>query len=167
MFLKKIKVPKQLFFLTVVSCLACPLELLAIDSNVRIEMERATHKEVRVALTQFVLGEGIGDPRGLGMEARKILENDLRLTEMFVQLEPETYKDLEQKEKGKRAVDLWAWHQVGAQWLIKTEYSVISGDKLSLVFRLYDTVSEKFLLGKRYFISEKKLIAESGPPLRR
>jgi len=65
---------------------------------------------------------------------------------------------LEQKEKGKRAVDLWAWHQVGAQWLIKTEYSVISGDKLSLVFRLYDTVSEKFLLGKRYFISEKKLM---------
>ena len=158
MFLKKSKVPRQLFFLVMVSCLMCPLELLAVDSNVRIEMERATHKEVRVALTQFVRGEGVGDPRGLGMEARKILENDLRLTEMFVQLEPEVYENLEQKEKGKRAVDLWAWHQVGAQWLIKTEYSVVPGGKLSLVFRLYDTVSEKFLLGKRYFISERKLM---------
>jgi len=70
----------------------CPLELLAVDSNVRIEMERATHEEVRVALTQFVRGEGVGDPRGLGMEARKILENDLRLTEMFVQLNPRFMK---------------------------------------------------------------------------
>ena len=104
MFLKKSKVHRQLFFLVMVSCLMCPLELLAVDSNVRIEMERATHKEVRVALTQFVRGEGVGDPRGLGMEARKILENDLRLTEMFVQLEPETYEELERKEKGKKAV---------------------------------------------------------------
>jgi len=105
MFLRKIKVPRQLFFLIMVSCLMCPLELLAVDSNVRIEMERTTRKEVRVAVTKFVLGEGIGDPQGLGMEARKILENDLRLTEMFVQLEPEVYENLEQKEKGKRAVD--------------------------------------------------------------
>jgi len=83
MFLKKIKVSRQLFFLVMVSCLMCPIELLAVDSNVRIEMERATHKEVRVAVTKFILGEGIGDPKGLGMEAREILENDLRLTEMF------------------------------------------------------------------------------------
>ena len=71
MFLKKSKVPRQLFFLVMVSCLMCPLELLAVDSSVRIEMERATHKEVSVAVTQFVLGKGIGDPKGLGMEARK------------------------------------------------------------------------------------------------
>ena len=108
----------------------CPLELLAVDSNVRIEMERATYKEVRVAIDPVCAREkGIGDPKGLGMEARKILENDLRLTEMFVQLESEVYENLEQKEKGKRAVDLWAWHQVGAQWLIKTEYSVVPGGK--------------------------------------
>ena len=158
MFPKKTKVLRQLFFLVMVSCLMCPFELLAIDSSVRIEMERTTRKEVRVALTQFVKGEGAADPKGLGMEARRVLENDLRLSEMFVQIKPEVYESLEQQEKGKRSVDLWAWHQMGAQWLIKTEYSIIPGGKLSLVFRLYDTVSEKFLLGKRYFISERKLL---------
>ena len=158
MFPKKSKVLRQLFFLVMVSSLMCPFELLAIDSSVRIEMERTTRKEVRVALTQFVKGEGAADPEGLGMEARKVLANDLRLSEMFVQIEPEVYESLEQQEKGKRSVDLWAWHQMGAQWLIKTEYSIIPGGKLSLVFRLYDTVSEKFLLGKRYFISERKLL---------
>ena len=158
MFPKKNKILRPLFFLIVVLCIVYPIELLAVDSNVRIEMERATSKEVKIALTQFVLGEGIGDPKGLGMEARKVLKNDLRLTEMFVQLKPDVYINLEQKEKGSRVVDLWAWHQLGAQWLIKTEYSVLPGGKLSLVFRLYDTVNEKFLLGKRYFISERKLI---------
>ena len=158
MFPKKTKVLRQLFFLVMVSCLMCPFELLAIDSSVRIEMERTTRKEVRVALTQFVKGEGAADPEGLGMEARRVLENDLRLSEMFVQIEPEVYESLEQQEKGKRSVDLWAWHQMGAQWLIKTEYSILPGGTLSLVFRLYDTVSEKFLLGKRYFISERKLL---------
>ena len=49
----------------------CPFELLAIDSSVRIEMERTTRKEVRVALTQFVKGEGAADLEGLGMEARE------------------------------------------------------------------------------------------------
>jgi TolB protein len=158
MFPKKNKNLRPLFFLVVVFCLVYPIELLAVDSNVRIEMERATSKEVRIALTQFVLGKGVDDPKGLGVEARKVLENDLRLTEMFVQVKPDVYVNLEQKEKGTRTVDLWAWHQVGVQWLIKTEYSVIPGGKLSLVFRLYDTVNEKFLLGKRYFISERKLI---------
>ena len=158
MFPKKNKILRPLFFLIVVLCLFYPIELLAVDSNVRIEMERATSKEVKIALTQFVLGEGVDDPKGLGVEARKVLENDLRLAEMFVQVKPDVYVNLEQKEKGTRTVDLWAWHQVGAQWLIKTEYSVIPGGKLSLVFRLYDTVNEKFLLGKRYYISEKKLI---------
>ena len=158
MFPKKSKILRSLFFLIVVLCLCYPIELLAVDSNVRIEMERATSKEVKIALTQFVLGEGIGDPKGLGMEARKVLENDLRLTEMFVQLKADVYINLEQKEKGSRAVDLWAWHQLGAQWLIKTEYSVLPEGKLSLVFRLYDTVNEKFLLGKRYYISERKLV---------
>ena len=79
MFLNRGKaLPGPLFFLVMFSFLVCPFELLAIDSSVRIEMERATHKEVRVALTQFVRGEGVGDPRGLGMEARKILQNDLQ-----------------------------------------------------------------------------------------
>jgi len=157
MFLKKNKVLRKIFFLIIASCLICPFDLLAVDSSVRIEMERNTRKEVRVAITPFFHHKGT-DSEGLGMEAREILKNDLRLSEMFVQIEPEVYEKLEQKERGKREVDLWAWHQTGAQWLVKTEYSIISRGQMSLVFRLYDTVSEKFLLGKRYFISENKLL---------
>ena len=92
MFLKKIKATRQLVFLIVVSCMMFPVELLALDSSVRIEMERSTRKEVKIALTQFVLGEGAVDSEELGVEARKILGNDLRLSEMFVQIESEVYE---------------------------------------------------------------------------
>jgi TolB protein len=158
MFLKKNKSPRYIVFLAMISCVVFPPELLALDSRVTIEMERSTRKEVRIALTPFMLGEGAVDSEGLGVEARKILENDLRLSEMFLQLEPKVYENLEQQERGKRKVDLWAWHQIGAQWLIKTEYSILPEGKLSLVFRLYDAVDEKFLLGKRYFVSEIKFL---------
>ncbi len=146
----KINVSLQLLFLILVSCAVWPSPLLAKDSNIRIEMERSTREEVKVAVTQFVLEENSRDPIGLGQEARKILENDLRLSGLFVKVSPAIYKDLERGERGQKEVDLWAWHQVGAQWLIKTEYNVLPEGKLSFVFRLYDTVNERFLFGKRY-----------------
>ena len=79
MFLNKSKVlVAPLFFLVIFLYLMCPLELLAVDSNVRIEMEQATRKEVRVAVTKFVLGEGIGDPqvRNRGTIGGSIANND-------------------------------------------------------------------------------------------
>ena len=158
MCLKKNNVQVQFLLLVIIAYLILPSELLAADPGIRVEMERTTRKEVRVAVTHFVLGKNSSDSENLGLEARKILENDLRLSEVFAPIASKVYEKLERKERGEKAVDLWAWHQKGAQWLIKTEYSVIPGGKLSLVFRLYDTVSERFLLGKRYFASGKKLL---------
>ncbi|HAX45590.1 MAG TPA: hypothetical protein DCX78_02030, partial [Nitrospina sp.] len=101
----KINVSLQLLFLILVSCAVWPSPLLAKDSNVRIEMERSTREEVKVAVTQFVLEENSRDPIGLGQEARKILENDLRLSGLFVKVSPAIYKDLERGERGQKEVD--------------------------------------------------------------
>ena len=147
----------ELLFLTIALYVVWPSELLAANPNVRIEMERATREEVRVAVTKFVLGKNSSDPEGLGLEARKILETDIRLSGLFVKIAPTIYESLEQKEGGEKKVDLWAWHQMGVQWLIKTEYSVMPRGKLSFVFRLYDTVGERFLLGKRYTVGKNLL----------
>ena len=65
MFLKKSKVPRQLFFLVMVPCLMCPLELLAVDSNVRIEMARATRLEAFARWADgdtLVIGTHFGTP---------------------------------------------------------------------------------------------------------
>ena len=159
MFLKKINISLQLLFLVLVSCVVWPSPLLAGDPSVRIEMERTTHQKVKVALTQFVLDKKSRDPEGLGEDVRKILENDLRLSELFMTVAPSVYEDLEQKDRESGEVDFWAWHQVGVQWLIKTDYQVTRG-RLKLTFRLYDTVSELRLLGKVY-ASSKNLMRKS------
>ena len=143
MFQKKSNIRVNLLSLTLVLYLVFASEALAADSNIRIEMERATREEVRVAVTQFVLGKNSSDPEGLGLEARKILETDLRLSELFIKVTPEIYESLEQKERGKKEVDFWAWHQIGAQWLIKTEYSIFGrykfvGDKILMKVEIYN-----------------------------
>ena len=159
MFLKMNDFLSRFLFLAIVLYSILPISFVAAaDPGVRIEMERTTHKNVRVAVTQFTLSKGSAGSKKLELEAYKILENDLRLSEIFLQIAPNIYKNLEQKEIGKKGVDLWAWHQLGVQWLIKTEYSILPDGKLSLTFRLYDTVSEKFLLGKRYSVTEKKFL---------
>ncbi len=150
MFLKMNSFLLRFLFLAIVLYLIWPISFVAADPGVRIEMKRTTHKNVRVAVTQFTLIKGSTGSKKLELEAYKILENDLRLSEIFLQIAPNIYKNLEQKEIGKKEVDLWAWHQLGAQWLIKTEYSIMPNGKLSLTFRLLDTVSEKFLLCKSY-----------------
>ena len=157
MFQKKNNFIERLLFLALAVYIVWPCPLLAADPNVRIEMERTTRDEVKVAVTQFVQGKNSIDSEGIGLEAQKSLEADLRLSELFVKVSPATYESLEKKERGKKKVDLWAWHQVGAQWLIKKEYSVMSDGKLSFVFRLYDTVGERFLLGKRYTVGRNFL----------
>ena len=148
----------RFLFLAIVLYSIWPISFVAADPGVRIEMKRTTHKNVRVAVTQFTLKKGSVGSKKLELEAYKILENDLRLSEIFLQIAPSIFKNLEQKEIGGKEVDLWAWHQLGAQWLIKAEYSIMPNGKLSLTFRLYDTVNEKFLLGKRYSVTEKKFL---------
>jgi TolB protein len=157
MFLKINRFLLRFLFLAIVLYSIWPISFVAADPGVRIEMKRTTHENVRVAVTQFTLMKGSAGSRRLELEAYKILKNDLRLSEIFLQIEPNVYKNLEQKELGENGVDLWAWHQLGAQWLIKAEYGIFNG-KLSLTFRLYDTVSEKFLLGKRYSVTKNFLL---------
>ena len=157
MFLKKNNIRTKLLFLALALCVVLPSQSYGSDTSVRIEMERTTREEVRVAVTQFELGKNSSDSEGLGLEAHKILEADLLLSELFVKITPKVFESLERKERGNKKVDLWAWHQVGVQWLIKTEYSVLPKGKLSFVFRLYDTVGEKFLLGKRYTVGKNLL----------
>jgi TolB protein len=121
------------------------------EPQVRIDLERETQKKVSVAITDFVLKDSIADIMGIGKEAKKILEKDLRLSEWFSPLNRPVFEELEKMERSTSELDYRSWRQVGAQWLIKTEYSVMKNGKGQVfVFRLYDAVNKRFLFGKRY-----------------
>ena len=128
-----------------------PVRAVLADPRVRIDLERETHKKVVVAVTDFVLDDSIADFMGIGNEAKKILEKDLVLSEWFTLLQKPVFEDLERMELSRQGVDYRSWRQLGAQWLIKTEYSVLrNGKGQAFTFRLYDAVNKRFLLGKRY-----------------
>ncbi|HIJ50584.1 MAG TPA: Tol-Pal system beta propeller repeat protein TolB [Nitrospinae bacterium] len=121
-------------------------------------MEKATQKKVSLAITDFVLKGDGSDVRGMGKEARSILENDLRLSELFSPLRKPVFEELERMERSGSKVDYRSWKQVGAQWVIKTEYRIISkGRGQVFTFRLYDAINKRFILGKRYKASPQLL----------
>jgi len=149
---------KKLMGLILISVLAIPALCLAAGSNVRIELERETREKVKIAVTPFVLEANYEDASGLGGESRKILENDLSLSELFDVVPDRVYSTLLSSEAGKTTVDYVGWGQVGVQWLLKTEYKVNPLDKsFNVTFRIYETATEKFLIGKRYTTTEKYL----------
>lgn len=135
-----------------------PSSVSAQDSKIRIELERETRKKVNIAIPEFVLEENYEDPSGLGNESRKILENDLKLSEQFVLVDPSVYQDIALLERTRKTVDYNSWSQMGAQWLLKTNYKINPLDKsFNVTFRLYETATERFILGKRYTSTKKFL----------
>lgn len=128
------------------------------EPQVRLDMEKATQRKVSLAITDFVFKGGGSDARGMGKEARSILEKDLLLSELFSFLRKPVFEKLERMERSGSEVDYRNWRQVGAQWVIKAEYRMISkGRGQVFTFRLYDAVNKRFMLGKRYKASSQLL----------
>lgn len=135
-----------------------PAFVFAKDSKIRIELERETRKKVNIAIPEFVLEPTYEDPAGLGKESLEILKNDLKLSEQFDLIDPAMFKELALLEQKRKTVDYNSWDQMGAQWLLKTEYKINPLDKsFNVTFRLYETATERFLLGKRYTSTKKFL----------
>jgi TolB protein len=120
------------------------------DSDIFVELSKETRDEVIIAVPGFVpVGTGVDET--MGAKGRDILENDLRLFELFVPVARNVYAGLEANESQGDQVDYSAWSQLGVQWLILGQYQKsLSGDKYKFIFRLYDVVNEQFLAGKRY-----------------
>jgi TolB protein len=128
------------------------------ETQVDIDLERETRKKVALAITDFVMPDSGADILGIGKEAKKILQKDLILSELFSLLPEQIFEELEKIERSSSKVDYRSWRQVGAQWLIKTEYALTEKGKGQVfTFRLYDAVSKRFLLGKRYKASRELL----------
>ena len=135
-----------------------PSFVFAQDSKIRIELERETRKKVSIAIPEFVLEETYEDPAGLGKESLEILKNDLKLSEQFDLIDPSVFKETALLERKRKTVDYNSWNEMGAQWLLKTDYKINPLDKsFNVTFRLYETATERFLLGKRYTSTKKFL----------
>lgn len=120
------------------------------EESIFIDLVKETQSQVNIAVPHFV---ALGDvDASFAEKSRNILENDLRLFELFVPVKPNIYSELEKSEAQAEQVNYAAWRELGVQWLIKGGYekSLSGDDKYKFVFRLFDVVNEQFLVGKRY-----------------
>lgn len=121
------------------------------QAEVMIDITKKTRPEVTIAIMRFVALDLSVDKFGLGEKGRQILENDLRLSELFQPVQRDLFTSLESDKIGQPQVDYDAWSRLGVQWLVNAQYAVSKNNKLvTVVFRLYDIVNDQFLLGKRY-----------------
>lgn len=135
-----------LFFL----CVMFPSAVMG-QSDVVINIAQDTKPEVNIAITGFTGLDPSTDKIGIGKKGRQILENDLRLSELFQPVNRNLFGGLESDRIGKPEVDYMAWSQLGVQWMVNTQYAISKKNQLvTIIFRLYDIVNEQFLLGKRY-----------------
>jgi len=120
------------------------------EESIFLDLVKTTQNKVNIAVPHFV-SSGRGEDESFAEKSRNILQNDLRLFELFVPVAPNTYSELAKSEASTGQVNYAAWNQLGAQWLIKGQYEKsLSGDKYKFTFRLFDVVNEQFLVGKRY-----------------
>ena len=99
------------------------------EPKIRIELEKETRKKVNIAIPEFSLEEKYEDPEALGREASSILQNDLKLSEHFVVIDQDVYKDMALLEQNRKTVDYSGWNAMGTQWLLKTQYKINPLDK--------------------------------------
>lgn len=64
-----------------------------------------TQPEVRIAVPEFEQLKGSSDSSGLGREGREILENDLKLFELFQPVRHSAYSSQASRERGTGKVD--------------------------------------------------------------
>ena len=120
------------------------------ESEIFVELSKETRSEVNIAVPDFFAQSRDAD-ENFARKSRDILENDLRLFELFVPVNQGVYSGLAEKEAASEGVNWSAWSELGVQWLIKGKYEKSpSGEKYKFTFRLFDVVNEQFLVGKRY-----------------
>jgi len=120
------------------------------EESIFLDLVKETQSQVNIAVPHFV-ALGRDEDESLAEKSRNILQNDLRLFELFIPMAPNIYSELEKSEAQTEQPNYAAWNQLGVQWLIKGKYEKNkSGDKYKFVFRLFDVVNEQFLVGKRY-----------------
>ena len=128
------------------------------EPGVRLNLEKETQEKVSLAITDFIFNGAGSDIRGLGKEARRILEQDLTYSELFSLLRKPVFEQLERMERASSDMSYKNWRTIGAQWILKTEYRMISKGRGQIFdFRLYDALNKRMILGKRYKASSKLL----------
>ncbi len=122
-----------------------------LEARVYLELDSPNLRRIPVAVAPLQPLCGSPKDEKIALIGRKILIDDLEFSTFFELLD-DVSSYLEKPKKcdiSQTSIDYRNWSLIGAELLIKAGYS-ISGEKLIVECRLYDTLAGKMIVGKRY-----------------
>ena len=122
-----------------------------LEARVYLELDTPNLRRIPLAVAPLQPLYGYREDAESALLGRKILVDDLEFSTFFELLD-DTSSYLEKPKSynlSQESFDFRNWSLIGAELLIKAGYS-LSGEKLVVEFRLYDTLAGKMIVGKRY-----------------
>jgi TolB protein len=128
------------------------------SSEYELELLKKTQIKVDIAVPRFVKIENPGAKDSIAEKARSILMDDLIFSELFREVSSTRFATIEQGGEDPTRIDYQTWRNIGAQWVLKSQYQLEpEEDSITLIFRLFDVANGKFVIGKRYRAKQKFL----------
>lgn len=120
-------------------------------ADVYLSISRGGGQQLRIAIPDFErTGGGIVADDGLGHTMAKTLADDLRVYRFFQVIDnPRFLQEALQADAQLGDIAFKAWMEIGAQALVKGNYSH-DGSDLIVECRLYDVGGQRMITGKRY-----------------
>jgi TolB protein len=119
-------------------------------SELYIDIAKPHFKKIVTAVPAFYRDGSFREDDDLSKKMAGILSNDLKISGLFETIEnPLFLREIVQRE-GNDKVDFSQWRLLGAQALVKGDYSVGKDKGLIIKCRLYDILREEQILGKVY-----------------
>jgi TolB protein len=119
-------------------------------SEVYINVTKPYFKKIVIAVPYSYRDGSFRKDDNLSREMALILANDLRISGLFEVIDNPLLVSAIAGSEGSVKVDFNQWRVLGAQALVKADYSLGEDKKLMIKCRLYDLLQEKQVLGKAY-----------------
>jgi len=119
-------------------------------SELYIDVTKPYFKKIVIAIPDLYRDGSFQKDDNLSKEMARILVNDLRISGLFEVIDNPLFVSAIAESEGNVKVDFNQWRGLGAQVLVKADYSLVEGKKLTIRCRLYDLLREEQVLGKVY-----------------
>ncbi len=145
-----LQVRRRFFALSLVVALVASMASTANAQYDYIDITNPYLRKIPVAIPYFKAITGSEDELDISRKGADILVDALLFTGYFSMVDREAYLvDPQQAPLTVQGINFKNWSVVGAELLV-TSGVVLSGDVLTMELRLFDTVQQSMLVGKKY-----------------
>lgn len=126
---------------------------LTVKAQVIIQIQEGSGQKFPIAVPQFLTESG--SHNSLSRKMTDLLKKDLQIAGYFNVLDEDRFLE---DDKDAYKIDFSKWVAIEAHGLVKGIIDTTSGGRIIVEFRLYDTQTQKLLVGKQYTVKKDQYV---------